>query len=60
MNTSAPRPLEDIIETLDTLVADMQANPVKTRLSAILITDLQKAVAFAREVLRVEGRQGGG
>lgn len=57
--TSKPS-MQCVIDILDTLVADMQANPVKTRMTAILITDLQKAAAFARETLRVEGEQGSG
>lgn len=54
-NFSAARPMEDIIETLDTLIADMNARTTKTRMTAILITELQKAVALAREVVRIEG-----
>lgn len=55
MDTASGRPLSQVIETLDTMIHDLNEDPVKTRMKAILITELQKAVAFAREVLKVEG-----
>ena len=47
--------MSEVIDRLSRMVSDLNAAPTKTRMRAILITDLQKLMAWARETLLVEG-----
>lgn len=47
--------LIEVITAIDDLIAKLLAHSIKTRMKAVLVTELQKVGAWARETLRQEG-----